>query len=140
MARVTKEQAEGDGDVICEYRGKDVTATTAIVRKAGDGLSATLNLKPVIYESGDLVTLVIRAKVSDHTFKWDDESGTYCLVQNFDAGAMVVLDSSHDKAMGKLLDENEAAIQRKKDAGRGTPSLPGTNTGSTGEAEDSAAA
>lgn len=117
---------------IAEYRGKDVLSTAAIVRNAGDGLSDTLQLAPVIYDSGQLVTLVIRARVGDHTFKYDHETGTYCLVQNFNAGAMVVMDD--DDKVAKMLDENESAVAAKKDNAKGTPKLPGTDTGATGRA------
>lgn len=117
-----------------EYRGKDILSTEAKVLKAGDGLSATMALAPVVYDSGEIVTLIIRAKVGDHTMKYDDETGTYVLVQNFNAGAMIVLDD--DKALAKVLDDNEAAIQAKKDAGDGKLTLVGTNTGTTGEGDD----
>ena len=108
-----------------KYRGKKVVRTTAKLTNAGDGLSPALELSPVIYDPGKLVTIVIRTRVAKHTHI-DLEDGTLELQQVFSAGTMAVVD---DDLVADVLNEQERREQERRDHERGQAALDGMDAG-----------
>lgn len=104
------------------FDGRDVVSTSIAVTRAGDGLSAALEIEPTVLHVGDQVVIVLDCVVSKIGFVPVKDSDDLTRVQTLRAGTAAIIDR---KLVRKVLDEQAKKIE----AARGIQRIPGLDGG-----------
>lgn len=120
--------AQSDASVakpLGEYHGLPILKTTIAITNAGDGLSKSMKIAPVIHEVDTEVMVLVRCTVSRHGYQLlDEDTPAYELKQSFKADtATVVTGAQYEKILNRQADAVRKAEAESKGQGR----IPGTD-------------
>lgn len=118
-----------------EYMGKDVTAVSVKIAKAGDGLSKQLEIDPRILVPGERYIVLLEGVAGDHTHKLIDKADTWELVQTLNAETVTFVD---DKTSDSKIRRARDRVAKFAEEKKGTTRLPGTDAEDLEPADDSA--
>lgn len=107
-----------------EYMGKDVSAVSVKIMKAGDGLSKQLEIDPRILVPGERYVVLLEGVAGDHTHKLIDKADTWELVQTLNAETVTFVDDKMSESKIRRARDRIAKFDEEK---KGTSRLPGTN-------------
>jgi hypothetical protein len=133
-ARITKTD---NSTALGEYLGTEVTETVAKITNTGDGLSAAMELDPVVFRPGDLVTFAVRCRVVAHNHLITEDGEEMKLVQVFKAGTIAPID---DDLVGDIMNTMQARVEARNNTLSGKLSLPGMDESTGRKARQRSAA
>lgn len=107
-----------------EYMGKDVSAVSVKIMKAGDGLSKQLEIDPRILIPGERYVVLLEGVAGDHTHKLIEKADTWELVQTLNAETVTFVD---DKTSESKIRRARDRVKKYDEEKKGTTRLPGTD-------------
>lgn len=110
-----------------QFEGRDVVDTTVAITKAGDGLSAALEIDPVELHHKQIVQVVLECEVGAVTFKAATEGEGLIRVHKLVTSRATLIDRDHplySETMGALNNMTERLAREGKAPG----SQPGQGT------------
>jgi hypothetical protein len=127
--------ALADGSALGEFDGKPVLQASTKLRNAGDGLSKSMKIQPILIHQGDEVYTLTKSVCTEVSFEpidKDDPTGPQRRVAILRAGTQTIVDESVAKAQ---IEAQEFKIREAIEKAKGIEPLPGV-----ADAEKAAAA
>ena len=112
---------------LSQFEGRDVVDTTVAITKAGDGLSAALNIEPTELRHKQIVQVVLECEVGAVTFNSATEGEGLIRVHKLVTSRATLITRDHQlhkATLGALNDMTEKLAQ----AGKAKGSQPGQGT------------
>lgn len=112
---------------LAKFEGRDVVDTTVAITKAGDGLSAALEVEPVELRHKQIVQVILECEVGAVTFKQATEGEGLVRVHKLVTSRATLITQDHP-LHGATLGELNNMTERLAEAGISKGSIPGQGT------------